>query len=79
MFEIIGKDISELNDSDLRVLVERLCEAELGRTMPKSNPWRTWGSITSAAYQNSGFFSPAASAITTENGTFVVLLFNAAS
>lgn len=30
------------------------------------------GSIASAAYQNSGFFSPATSAITTENGTFVV-------
>lgn len=32
MFEITGKDISELNDTDLRTLIARLCEAELRRS-----------------------------------------------
>ena len=32
MFEITGQDISELNDSDLRTLIARLCEAELRRS-----------------------------------------------
>ncbi len=31
MFDIEGSHIAELNDSDLRTLVARLCEAELRR------------------------------------------------
>lgn len=31
MFEITGKDISDLNDVDLRTLIAKLCEAELRR------------------------------------------------
>ena len=31
MFEITGDDIAALNDTDLRTLVGRLCEAELRR------------------------------------------------
>jgi len=32
MFDIDGSHIAELNDTDLRTLVARLCEAELRRT-----------------------------------------------
>jgi len=32
MFEITGKDISELDDTDLRMLIARLCEADLRRS-----------------------------------------------
>ena len=42
MFEITGDDISLLNDTDLRALIGRLCEAELRRQgYPVS--YVTWG------------------------------------
>lgn len=42
MFEIEGKDISELSDSDLRSLIGLLCEAEL-RSMNLPTAGVTWG------------------------------------
>lgn len=42
MLEISGKDISELNDSDLRALIGLLCEAEL-RTHDLPTAGVTWG------------------------------------
>ncbi len=46
MFEITGTHISQLNDSDLRTLVARLCEAELAhRGLPVS-------SVTAGGDQN---------------------------
>jgi len=42
MFEIEGKDISELNDSDLRSLIGLLCEAEL-RSLNLPTAGVTWG------------------------------------
>ena len=42
MFEITGKEISELNDSDLRSLVGLLCEADL-RTNNLPTAGVTWG------------------------------------
>ncbi|PEQ92933.1 hypothetical protein CN481_14175 [Bacillus sp. AFS006103] len=42
MLEINGKDISELNDSDLRALIGLLCEAEL-RTYGLPTAGVTWG------------------------------------
>ncbi|MET3697130.1 hypothetical protein SAMN05877753_1059 [Bacillus oleivorans] len=42
MLEIDGKDISELSDSDLRVLIGLLCEAEL-RTYGLPTAGVTWG------------------------------------
>lgn len=42
MFEIEGKDISELDDSDLRSLIGLLCEADL-RSMKLPTAGVTWG------------------------------------
>ncbi|KGA96342.1 hypothetical protein AJ85_08660 [Alkalihalobacillus alcalophilus ATCC 27647 = CGMCC 1.3604] len=42
MFEIEGKDISELSDSDLRSLIGLLCEADL-RSMKLPTAGVTWG------------------------------------
>lgn len=42
MFEIVGRDISELSDSDLRSLIGLLCEAEL-RSMNLPTAGVTWG------------------------------------
>ncbi|WP_017963074.1 hypothetical protein [Rhizobium leguminosarum] len=42
MFEIVGDDIAALNDTDLRALIGRLCEAELRRqSLPTTAV--TWG------------------------------------
>lgn len=42
MFEITGDDISHLNDTDLRALIGRLCEAEL-RRQGQAVSHVTWG------------------------------------
>lgn len=47
MFEITGDDISHLNDTDLRALIGRLCEAEL-RRQGHSVSHVTWGGSQTA-------------------------------
>lgn len=47
MFEITGDDISHLNDTDLRALIGRLCEAEL-RRQGHSVSHATWGGSQTA-------------------------------
>ncbi|MDN5005545.1 hypothetical protein ACFQZO_32315 [Bradyrhizobium sp. GCM10027634] len=47
MFEITGDDISLLNDTDLRALIGRLCEAEL-RRQGHSVSYVTWGGSQTA-------------------------------
>ncbi|WP_020085708.1 hypothetical protein [Hyphomicrobium zavarzinii] len=42
MFEITGDDIALLNDTDLRTLIGRLCEADL-RRRGHSTSYVTWG------------------------------------
>ena len=48
MFDITPDDIKDLNDSDLRELVGRLCEAELER-LGRSPAMVTWGGKQTAA------------------------------